>query len=123
MEFAGRHHFDRALSLVIKYHPSAFRPSDKELKEMDTSTRRQNTPRTPSGKGKNGGGGGQHNQPAKKRKVDANAPPCHSMAYHGACKKEACKFDHDQARVQGICSRKPCSIPAPQLFCCRFDGH
>ena len=31
MEFAGRHHFDRAVSLVIEYHPSAFRPSEEEL--------------------------------------------------------------------------------------------
>jgi len=106
MEFAGRHHFDRAVSLVIEYHPSAFRPSEEELREMDSS-RTQITPRTPGGKTKSAGGG----PPAKKKKIDASAPPCHGVAYNGTCKKEGCKFDHDQARCKAFAAANPDGPP------------
>ena len=63
---------------------------------VETSARAQNTPWTPGGKNKKGGG----RPPTKKKKIDTNAPPCHGMAYSGACKKDGCKFDHDQARCK-----------------------
>ena len=82
MELAGKYHFDRAVSLVIEYHPSAFRPSEEEMREIENTTRGNSTPRAAGNKSKGGGAAGQGNQ-ANKKKKDAGAAACHGMAYHG----------------------------------------
>ena len=48
----------------------------------------------------------------KKQKIDANAPPCHGMAFHGLCKKGAdCPYDHHAGRCAAYKKKHPDGVP------------
>ena len=58
------------------------------------------------------GGGAQNGGPApKKKKIDANANPCHGQVYSGACAKKDCPFNHHVARCAAYKAEHPDGPP------------
>ena len=119
MELASTRHFDKAVALVVEYHPSAFRPSEEELKEYENATR-QNTPKsTQPGKGGSKAkaprspAAAPQAQAAKKQKMDPSAAPCHGIVYSGSCSKGAtCPWDHDAGRCSAMKAAHPDGPPS-----------
>ena len=108
MDLSSKHHFDRAVEIAVEYHPSAFRPTEEELREAEQSSR-QATPRSVGQKTKRPGEAAP--TPKQKKVIDATKPPCHGMAYHGMCNKPNCQFDHHEKRCQAFKEANPDGPP------------
>lgn len=107
MDLASKNHFDKAVSLVMEYHPSAFRPTEEEQREHENARRSQTrTPGTKDRRSSEPSAGG-----GKKPKIDANAPPCHGIVYSGRCNKPECPFDHDEKRCKAYKEAHPTRPP------------
>ena len=107
MELAGEHHFDKAVKLLVEYHPSALRPNEEELREGGA---RQTNSRKVGQKDKSGSGGGTAT-PTKKL-IDASRPACHGIAYNGACNRPGCTFDHHVGRCKAFKEANPEGPPS-----------
>ena len=107
MELTVSHHFDEAVRRSIEYHPRAFLPADEDMAMLDSPRKpRVETPR------KRPGGAPPGAPLQKKKHTDANAAPCHGQVYHGVCKKEGCRFDHDAGRCAAFKAEHPNGPPS-----------
>ena len=111
MELAADHHFDRAVKLLVEYHPSAFRPEEEELRIAEAGRGSTTPGRAPGQKSKGGGTTPQPQPKVAKKTVDKDRPPCHGIAYNGVCKKEACGFDHHAGRCKAFKEANPDGPP------------